>query len=158
MTREKELPKWLIASELVDYRAAVAEMETRVAAIRNGAAPELVWLLEHPALYTAGTSANPADLLNADGLQVYQTGRGGQYTWHGPGQRVAYVMLDLSRRGADVRRHVRNLEEWIIRALAQSAFGCAAGSPIMASPSMWSRTCPTMPGSSPAESPTRNWA
>jgi lipoyl(octanoyl) transferase len=103
----------------VDYPTAVAEMETRVAAIRNGSARELVWLLEHPALYTAGSSAKPEDLLNAGGLPVYGTGRGGQYTWHGPGQRVAYVMLDLTRRGADVRRHVRNLEDWIIRALAQ---------------------------------------
>ena len=119
MTREKELPKWLISAEPVDYETAVAEMESRVAAIREGGAPELVWLLEHSPLYTAGTSARPEDLLNAGGLPVYQTGRGGQYTWHGPGQRVAYVMLDLQRRGADLRAYVRNLEEWIIRALAR---------------------------------------
>jgi len=119
MTREKELPKWLISAEPVDYETAVTEMESRVAAIREGGAPELVWLLEHSPLYTAGTSARPEDLLNAGGLPVYQTGRGGQYTWHGPGQRVAYVMLDLQRRGADLRAYVRNLEEWIIRALAR---------------------------------------
>jgi len=119
MTREKELPKWLISAEPVDYETAVAEMESRVAAIREGGAPELVWLLEHSPLYTAGTSARPEDLLNAGGLPVYQTGRGGQYTWHGPGQRVAYVMLDLQRRGADLRAYVRNLEEWIIHALAR---------------------------------------
>jgi lipoyl(octanoyl) transferase len=111
--------EWRIAGGPVDYRSAVAEMEARAAAIRAGAAPELVWLLEHPPLYTAGTSADPADLLNAGGLPVHATGRGGQYTWHGPGQRVVYVMLDLTRRGADVRAYVRNLEKWIIRALAQ---------------------------------------
>ncbi|MDH3229459.1 MAG: lipoyl(octanoyl) transferase LipB [Alphaproteobacteria bacterium] len=112
-------PEWRIASGPVDYPTAVAGMEARVGAIREGSARELVWLLEHPALYTAGTSAKPGDLLNPGGLPVYGTGRGGQYTWHGPGQRVAYVMLDLARRGADVRRYVRNLEDWIIRALAQ---------------------------------------
>ena len=112
-------PEWRVASGPVDYPAAVNEMEARVTAIREGAARELVWLLEHPPLFTAGTSARPEHLLNAGGLPVYRTGRGGQYTWHGPGQRVAYVMLDLTRRGADVRRHVRNLEDWIIRALAR---------------------------------------
>ena len=112
-------PEWRVASGPVHYPAAVNEMEARVTAIREGAARELVWLLEHPPLFTAGTSARPAHLLNAGGLPVYRTGRGGQYTWHGPGQRVAYVMLDLTRRGADVRRHVRNLEDWIIRALAR---------------------------------------
>lgn len=112
-------PEWRVAAEPVDYEAGVAEMESRVAAIRGGSAPELVWLLEHPPLYTAGSSAKPQDLLNAGGLPVYQTGRGGQYTWHGPGQRVAYVMLDLQRRGPDLRAYVGNLEEWIIRALAQ---------------------------------------
>ncbi len=111
--------EWRIAAGPVDYQPAVAEMEARAAAIRAGAAPELVWLLEHPALYTAGTSAERTDLLNAGGLPVHATGRGGQYTWHGPGQRVAYVMLDLRRRGADLRAYVRNLEDWIIRALAQ---------------------------------------
>lgn len=112
-------PEWLISAEPVDYETAVAEMESRVTAIREKAAPELVWLLEHPPLYTGGTSAKPADLLNAGGLPVYETGRGGQYTWHGPGQRVAYVMLDLRQRGGDVRAHVRGLEDWIIRALEQ---------------------------------------
>jgi lipoyl(octanoyl) transferase len=112
-------PEWRISAAPVEYETAIAEMESRVSAIREDRAPELVWLLEHPALYTAGTSADSADLLNPGGLPVYETGRGGQYTWHGPGQRVAYVMLDLARRGGDVRGYVRNLEEWIIRALAQ---------------------------------------
>jgi lipoyl(octanoyl) transferase len=94
-------------------------MERRVAAIRAGEAPELVWLLEHPPLYTAGTSARDGDLIAAGGLPVYRSGRGGQYTWHGPGQRVAYLMLDLGRRGGDLRRFVGDLEEWIIRALAR---------------------------------------
>ena len=116
MTRD---PEWLISAESVDYETAIAEMESRIAAIREGHAPELVWLLEHPPLYTAGTSARHEDLLNAGGLPVYETGRGGQFTWHGPGQRVAYVMLDLKQRGGDVRAYVRDLEEWIIRALAR---------------------------------------
>jgi lipoyl(octanoyl) transferase len=94
-------------------------MEARVAAIRAGAAPELVWLLEHPALYTAGTSARDEDLLDPSRLPVHRTGRGGRYTYHGPGQRIAYVMLDLARRGPDVRCHVHRLEEWIIRTLAR---------------------------------------
>jgi lipoyl(octanoyl) transferase len=94
-------------------------MEKRVAAIRAGTAGELVWLLEHPPLYTAGTSARAADLVDPDFLPVHRSGRGGQYTYHGPGQRVGYVMLDLRRRGQDVRLHVRRLEEWLIRALAR---------------------------------------
>ncbi|HVH74060.1 MAG TPA: lipoyl(octanoyl) transferase LipB [Stellaceae bacterium] len=114
-------PEWRTSSGLVDYAAAVAEMEARVAAIRAGSAPELVWLLEHPPLYTAGTSARAADLLDPALLPVHNTGRGGQFTYHGPGQRVCYVMLDLARRGSDVRCYVRALEEWVIRAL--SAFG-----------------------------------
>ena len=93
-------------------------MEARVAAIRAGTARELVWLLEHPPLYTAGTSARAGDLLQPDRFPVYASGRGGQYTYHGPGQRVAYVMLDLKRRGPDLRRFVHDLEEWIIRTLA----------------------------------------
>jgi lipoyl(octanoyl) transferase len=113
------VPEWLVAEAPVDYETAIAAMEERVAAIREGGAPERVWLLEHPPLYTGGTSAKPVDLLNPGALPVYDTGRGGQYTWHGPGQRVAYVMLDLQRRGADVRGHVRRLEDWIIRALEQ---------------------------------------
>jgi lipoyl(octanoyl) transferase len=98
-------------------------MEARVAAIRDGRAPELVWLLEHPPLYTAGTSARPQDLLDPDRLPVHKTGRGGQYTYHGPGQRVAYVLLDLQRRGKDVRCFVHQLEGWVIAALGH--FGIA---------------------------------
>jgi len=94
-------------------------MEARVAAIYAGTTPELVWLLEHPPLYTAGTSAVEADLLDPGRLPVFKTGRGGQYTYHGPGQRVAYVMLDLTRHGRDVGCHVWRLEEWMIRALAR---------------------------------------
>ncbi|PRD40722.1 lipoate-protein ligase B [Phyllobacterium phragmitis] len=110
--------EWLIADGLTDYPAALAFMETRVAAIRDGAAPELVWLVEHPPLYTAGTSAKASDLLTPDRFPVFRTGRGGEYTYHGPGQRVAYVMLDLKRRREDVRAFVTSLEEWIIRTLA----------------------------------------
>jgi len=110
--------EWRISDALVAYEAAVAAMEERVAAIHDGTAPDLVWLLEHPPLYTAGTSADPVDLLDPDRLPVYQTGRGGQYTWHGPGQRIAYVMLDLKPRGSDVRKFVFDLEEFLIRTLA----------------------------------------
>src|SRR5690242_15625649 len=105
--------------DLVPYPEAIAAMEARVAAIRGGTAPEALWLLEHPALYTAGSSAQAGDLIDAHGLPVYQTGRGGQYTYHGPGQRVAYVMLDLKQRGSDIRCYVHALEEWLIRALAR---------------------------------------
>jgi lipoyl(octanoyl) transferase len=94
-------------------------MEARAAAIHAGTEPETVWLLEHPPLYTAGTSAHAEDLVDPSRFPVFQTGRGGQYTYHGPGQRVAYVMLDVRRRGADVRRFVRDLEEWLILTLAQ---------------------------------------
>lgn len=111
--------EWRIADGLVAYPEAVAAMEERVAAIRAGTAPELVWLLEHPPLYTAGTSARDEDLLAPDRFPVYRTGRGGQFTYHGPGQRVAYVMLDLKRRGPDVRKFVTDLEEWLIRTLAR---------------------------------------
>lgn len=103
---------------LADYEATVAAMEDRVAAIRAGQAPETVWFLEHPPLYTAGTSAKPADLLDAR-FPVFQSGRGGQFTYHGPGQRVAYVMLDLMQRGRDVRCFVHALEAWVIAALAR---------------------------------------
>jgi lipoyl(octanoyl) transferase len=113
--------EWRVASMPVGYLEAVAAMEARVAAIAAGTEAEAVWLLEHPPLYTAGTSADASDLLNADRFPVHRTGRGGQYTYHGPGQRVAYVMLDLGRRGPDLRKYVRALEEWIIRSLA--AFG-----------------------------------
>ncbi len=109
--------EWRISEGLVPYPEAVAAMETRAALIAEGRAPEQVWLLEHPALYTAGTSANDADLIDAR-FPVFRTGRGGQFTYHGPGQRVAYVMMDLRKRGGDVRRFVRDLEEWIIRTLA----------------------------------------
>jgi lipoyl(octanoyl) transferase len=109
--------EWRVIQGLVDYEQAVAAMEARAAAIAEGSAPELVWLLEHPPLYTAGTSAKPEDLIEAR-LPVHHTGRGGQFTYHGPGQRVAYAMLDLKRRGPDVRRYVATLEEWIIRTLA----------------------------------------
>ncbi len=108
---------WAIAPALVPYPEALAAMEARAAAVSLGASPELVWLLEHPPLYTAGTSANPADLTAPDRFPVYKTGRGGQYTYHGPGQRIAYTMLDLRPRGADVRLFVQGLEEWIIRTL-----------------------------------------
>ncbi len=111
--------EWRIDDRPVDYLAAVAAMEARVAAIRAGTAPELIWLLEHPPLYTAGTSAKQSDLLEPERFPVYRSGRGGQFTYHGPGQRVAYVMLDLKHRGSDVRRFVRDLEHWLIAALAR---------------------------------------
>jgi lipoyl(octanoyl) transferase len=111
--------EWRISTTPVDYRGALEEMERRVAAIRAGAAAELIWLLEHPPLYTAGTSAHDAELLEPGRLPVHRTGRGGRYTYHGPGQRIAYVMLDLRRRGQDVRCYVHQLEEWIIRTLAR---------------------------------------
>lgn len=110
--------EWLIADGPVEYSDAVAEMERRVAAILAGDAPEAVWLVEHPPLYTAGTSAKAEDLLDAGRFPVFKTGRGGQYTYHGPGQRVAYVMLDLNRRQPDIRLFVATLEEWLIRTLA----------------------------------------
>jgi lipoyl(octanoyl) transferase len=109
--------EWRIADAPVAYAAALAAMEARVAAIAAGAACELVWLLEHPPLYTAGTSARGEHLLEPR-FPVFEAGRGGQFTYHGPGQRVAYVMLDLRRRGGDVRRFVADLEEWLIRTLA----------------------------------------
>jgi len=111
--------EWRISDALVPYPDAVAAMEARVTDIHAGTAPELVWLLEHPPLYTAGTSARPADLLQPGRLPAYATGRGGQYTYHGPGQRIAYVMLDLQRRRGDLRIYVHNLEAWIIGTLAQ---------------------------------------
>ena len=110
---------WETSAELQDYVAAVARMERRAAAIADGKAPETVWLLEHPPLYTAGTSAREEDLIDPHRLPVFKTGRGGQFTYHGPGQRVAYVMLDLNRRGKDVRSFVQQLEEWLIETLAE---------------------------------------
>jgi lipoyl(octanoyl) transferase len=108
--------EWRISDEPVPYERAIAEMDARVEAIARGTAPELAWLLEHPPLYTAGTSADPADLIEAR-FPVHRTGRGGQFTYHGPGQRVAYVMLDLKRRKPDIRCYVASLEEWLIRTL-----------------------------------------
>ena len=109
---------WRVSDAPVGYEASVAWMEARAAAIARGAAPECVWLLEHPPLYTAGTSARPEDLVAPDRFPVHSTGRGGQYTYHGPGQRVAYVMLDLGRRSRDLRAYVASLETWLIETLA----------------------------------------
>jgi lipoyl(octanoyl) transferase len=109
--------EWRLAEGLVPYETALEVMEARAAAIADRSAPELIWLLEHPPLYTAGTSAKPDELIEAR-FPVHATGRGGQFTYHGPGQRVVYVMLDLKRRGGDVRRFVATLEEWLIRTLA----------------------------------------
>ena len=117
--------QWAVSTGYIDYEPAVAAMEARVAAIAAGEAEEVVWLLEHPPLYTAGVSAKDDDLLAPDRFPVHQTGRGGQFTYHGPGQRVAYVMLDLNRRGKDVRAFVHGLEDWIIGALDR--FGVEAG-------------------------------
>lgn len=111
--------EWRVSDGLTAYEEAVAAMEERAAAIREGSADELVWLVEHPPLYTAGTSAREADLLTPGRFPVFPSRRGGQYTYHGPGQRIAYTMLDLNRRGRDVRRFVCNLEEWVIRTLAE---------------------------------------
>ncbi|WP_170769428.1 lipoyl(octanoyl) transferase LipB [Ruegeria lacuscaerulensis] len=111
--------EWKITDGLTDYQDAVVFMEDRVAAIAAGEAEECVWLLEHPPLYTAGTSARIEDLVDPDRFPVHQTKRGGEYTYHGPGQRVAYVMLDLNKRGKDVRRFVKQLENWVIAALAE---------------------------------------
>jgi lipoyl(octanoyl) transferase len=110
--------EWKVSDGLVPYADALAFMEERAAAIRSGSAQECVWLLEHPPLFTAGTSADPAELINPLGLPVHDAGRGGRYTYHGPGQRVGYVMLDLEKRGRDVRRLVHSLESWIIAGLA----------------------------------------
>ena len=112
-----EAAGWAVSRALVDYPAAVAAMEARAAAIADGRAGELVWLLEHPPLYTAGVSARTTDLLQPDRFPVFESGRGGQFTYHGPGQRVAYVMLDLTRRRRDVRAFVAALEAWVIGAL-----------------------------------------
>ena len=109
---------WAVSSGLVPYRPAVAAMEARVEAIRRGQAAELVWLLEHPPLYTAGARARPEDLLEPERFEVFETGRGGELTYHGPGQRVAYVLLDLAARGRDVRIYVQALERWLVSALA----------------------------------------
>ena len=113
--------EWIVAPAPVAYEAALAFMEARVAAIADGRESECVWLLEHPPLYTAGTSADPAELIDPHKFPVYEAGRGGRYTYHGPGQRVAYVMIDLNARGRDVRAFVAALEDWLIETL--SAFG-----------------------------------
>lgn len=119
MRRDDAAPVgWAVSTDYVPYPAAVAAMEARAAAIADGTAGELIWLLEHPPLYTAGVSAKPDDLIQPDRFPVFESGRGGQFTYHGPGQRVAYVMLDLTRRGRDVRAFVAALEAWIIDALA----------------------------------------
>ena len=110
--------EWLMSPAPVPYEEAVEAMEARVAAIIEDRAPETVWLLEHPSLYTAGTSAAPEELLDASRFPIFRTGRGGRFTYHGPGQRVAYVMLDLSTRGRDVHAFVRALEDWLIATLA----------------------------------------
>ena len=174
--------EWRVSETPVEYAAAVEEMEGRVAAIRNGAAAELVWLVEHPPLFTAGTSARDEELLEPRRLPVYRTGRGGRYTYHGPGQRIAYVMLDLRRRGQDVRCYVHQLEEWIIRTLARfevrgerrvgrvgiwvvrpsgkrkrsprSACACVSGSLITVSRSMLTPNSSITAGSSHAGSPS----
>ena len=111
--------EWRVSDAPVAYEDALAFMEQRAAAIRAGTAPECVWLLEHPPLFTAGTSADPAELFNPLGLPVFDAGRGGRYTYHGPGQRVGYVMLDLEKRGKDIRCFVHALEGWMIAALAE---------------------------------------
>jgi lipoyl(octanoyl) transferase len=111
--------EWRTAPEPVAYEEAVAEMEQRASLIREGRAPELVWLLEHPPLYTAGTSADPVELLAPDRFPVHRTGRGGRYTYHGPGQRIGYVLIDLDKRGRDVRCYVAGIERWIIATLAR---------------------------------------
>jgi lipoyl(octanoyl) transferase len=112
------MPEWRVEPGLTPYPDALAFMEARATAIRESGAAELIWLVEHPPLYTAGTSAQPSELLMAQRFPVYAAGRGGRYTYHGPGQRVAYVMLDLAERGRDIRRFVEALEGWVIGTLA----------------------------------------
>lgn len=113
------MTEWMISNDLVDYKDALAFMERRVADIYEGRADECVWLLEHPPLYTAGTSAQKEDLTDPERFPVYEARRGGQYTYHGPGQRVVYVMLNLNKRGRDVRAFVKSLEGWVIATLAE---------------------------------------
>ena len=111
--------EWRVSEGLVPYEVALAEMEARAAAVRAGEARELVWLIEHPPLFTAGTSADPAELSNPLGFPVHEAGRGGRYTYHGPGQRVGYLVLDLEKRGRDIRCFVHSLEGWMIAALGE---------------------------------------
>ncbi|MCW8915325.1 MAG: lipoyl(octanoyl) transferase LipB [Magnetovibrio sp.] len=121
MSENNDLPdvQWRVSDSLIDYDTSHSFMEQRVADIRAGNAPEIVWLLQHPPLYTAGTSADVNDLLDSERFPVYDVGRGGQYTYHGPGQRVGYFMLDLKHHGSDVRAYVHNLEEVMIRTIAE---------------------------------------
>lgn len=157
-TREPlSLVEWAVSDRLIDYEDALQFMTDRAAAIRAGKARELVWLLEHPPLYTAGTSAKAEHLLNA-ALPVFAAGRGGDYTYHGPGQRVIYIMLDLKQRGQDVRAFVSKLERWIIAALA--SFGIK-GYAVPGRPGVWVRLRP-YPGSEEAKIAAlglriRNW-
>lgn len=118
---ENRVIEWAVSEKPVDYEAAVAFMEARAAEIAAGTANQLVWLLEHPPLYSAGTSAKPSDLLPGASFPVFKSGRGGQYTYHGPGQRIAYLMLDLRHHKRDVRAFVQSVENWVIDALAQFA-------------------------------------
>ena len=111
--------EWRVSDRLVPYEEALAFMERRAVAIRDGTERECIWLLEHPPLFTAGTSADPTELFNPLDFPVFEAGRGGRYTYHGPGQRVGYVMLDLEKRGKDIRRFVHSLEQWVIDSLAQ---------------------------------------
>ena len=117
--RQFDKIEWKTSSKPVPYEDAVGEMETRVAQIRSNTGSEMVWFLEHPPLYTAGASAKDSDLLDPEAFPVHKTGRGGQYTYHGPGQRIVYVMLDLQRRGPDLHQFVRDLEQWLIDSLAE---------------------------------------
>ena len=119
--KDRYLPpiEWRISDHAVAYSDAVSWMEQRITDIRVGSAPETIWLLEHPPLYTAGTSADPSELLDCNRFPVFKTGRGGRYTYHGPGQRVAYAMLDLKNRGGDVRQYVYDLEQWLIETLSE---------------------------------------
>lgn len=110
--------EWRVTPGLTDYLESLDEMHSRAAEIRDGRAGELIWLLEHPPLFTAGTSADPSELFNPQAFPVFEAGRGGRYTYHGPGQRVGYVLLDLERRGRDIRRFVHALEGWMIDSLA----------------------------------------
>ncbi len=119
MAAKAEAIEWRVSKGLTPYPDALAEMEARAVAVRAGDARELVWLVEHPPLFTAGTSADPAELFNPRGFPVFEAGRGGRYTYHGPGQRVGYLILDLERRGKDIRRFVHALEGWMIAALAE---------------------------------------
>ena len=111
--------EWKVSAQPVPYESAVEWMDTRIAQIISGSAPEVVWLLEHPPMYTAGTSSDVKDLIEPDRFPVFKTQRGGQYTYHGPGQRIIYVMLDVAKRGHDIRKFIKDLEDWIIHTLAE---------------------------------------